>query len=486
MDQLYTLQKQLRKTPHENQKEELLKKIDFLKQNLPIKKVRQSLNIWYKEYLSNLAFISTRNGGGLRCLVECTPIPIIRYSRQYVSEKKQTFLETQVKAFLQEIHGPQLLGISTFGVGQFLYSHSACDSKIIDNKTATVVMGYLISYRNKVIKSYSSSSSSPAQTPPLLKLRDYWTQSFRASQSNAGASSFENSSQIQQQQPQSYFLCPPPPYMLNSDDDDDQCTQDCFEISHQRIWAPTVHIPTQEQDFAQASFQKIRVILLEVQDFSFLLYINHGTTTLSNDLLANFLQTAQDRLSRAVKNTLLASERPQKMAQPNGVDLILIDRPKDRLAFLSSSDHDHRAVDYSRAAENQKNNEKAPSLSFLGFRDAHRSQQQNEQSISTTSAIHNNTIEWSSSLGLDSRHLLASRLHLDVLLAFDDMANEIHSAKEDLELCTCMTLGWVYASSFCQGIEMYAFLDSSIHVTVADVQQVVREIKEQYLPVSNG
>ena len=99
-------------------------------------------------------------------------------------------------------------------------------------------------------------------------------------------------------------------------------------------------------------------------------------------------------------------------------------------------------------------------------------------------------MEWAS-LGLDCRHLLASHLHLDVILAFDDMMNEVSERRDSkqltsdsgvFELCTCMTLGWVYACAFeLKDIELYAFFDNSIYVTVADVQIAVGEIKENYL-----
>jgi hypothetical protein len=44
------------------------------------------------------------------------------------------------------------------------------------------------------------------------------------------------------------------------------------------------------------------------------------------------------------------------------------------------------------------------------------------------------------------------------------------------ELCTCMPLGWVYAFVD-RDRELYAFFDSSIYVTVADVQNATLKIQ---------
>ena len=109
--------------------------------------------------------------------------------------------------------------------------------------------------------------------------------------------------------------------------------------------------------------------------------------------------------------------------------------------------------------------------------------------------------DWSA-LGLDCRHRLTSHLPLDIVLAFDDMMNEVRKVREGkqiadshrilrwppspsnsnddrcVELCTCMRQGWIYA--FTQNEhELYAFFDASIYVTVADVQSAALRIRKR-------
>merc|ERR1712238_429378 len=114
--------------------------------------------------------------------------------------------------------------------------------------------------------------------------------------------------------------------------------------------------------------------------------------------------------------------------------------------------------------------------------------------------------EWSA-WGLDCRHILASRLPLDICLAFDDMMHEVSTRKdaqlravalstsdngvkdEDadfsrsvVELCTCMSYGWIYAFTTLDK-DIYAFFDSSIYVTFADVQSAALRIKQRFLVI---
>jgi len=122
----------------------------------------------------------------------------------------------------------------------------------------------------------------------------------------------------------------------------------------------------------------------------------------------------------------------------------------------------------------------------------------NNASISQPPRHGSTTLEWSA-WGLDCRHLLASRLPLDVCLAFDDMINEVtiridaqrtvqvssgkgndyNSSSSVVELCTCMPYGWIYAFAT-QEKEIYVFFDSAIYVTVADVQSAAQRIKERF------
>ena len=65
-----------------------------------------------------------------------------------------------------------------------------------------------------------------------------------------------------------------------------------------------------------------------------------------------------------------------------------------------------------------------------------------------------------------------------------ECATTIAGRSTVLELCTCMPFGWVYACSTGHDEkEVYAFFDSSVYVTVADVQTASLKIHEQFLGV---
>lgn len=49
-----------------------------------------------------------------------------------------------------------------------------------------------------------------------------------------------------------------------------------------------------------------------------------------------------------------------------------------------------------------------------------------------------------------------------------------------LEQCTCMSVGWVYAGCFVDK-ENFAVFDSSMYVTVADLQSAISMIQDKFL-----
>ena len=106
---------------------------------------------------------------------------------------------------------------------------------------------------------------------------------------------------------------------------------------------------------------------------------------------------------------------------------------------------------------------------------------------------------------LDRRQKLAAYLPLDIMLAFDDMFNEIdqmhhqQNIQEDsqlitnvtgdrhttnreriIELCTYLPQGWVYARAH-HSLELYVLLDTSKFVTISDVTKAVTRIRERIL-----
>jgi hypothetical protein len=163
-----------------------------------------------------------------------------------------------------------------------------------------------------------------------------------------------------------------------------------------------------------------------------------------------------------------------------GQDVMFLDRDKHRIILMqdltrSLSRHDMKMRKYI---------EKQPPRWFLGY----GAKKKMEATVTKYTVTGSVMVEWSA-LGLDCRHLLASRLPLDVCLAFDDIINDMTARRREagekeltLEMCTCMLYGWVYA--FGKGDkEIYVFFDNSIYVTVADVQAAAKSIRHSFLEV---
>jgi hypothetical protein len=248
------------------------------------------------------------------------------------------------------------------------------------------------------------------------------------------------------------------------------------------------------------TIKKTHMVLFDFLQFSFLLFLN---LPLANDPSPKelldcqlFLMRLEEELSEAILltssvdkvDTSDGSSSTMEWTNGPGQDIILLERSQHKLVLFqdpaispSSSRRD--------ASKKKGDDRKKTQRRFLGFgpkrKDNISSQPSNYGSIS---------LEWSA-LGLDCRHLLASRLPLDVCLAFDDMINEIVRRRKSraslpeqemetnmnnsIELCTCMPYGWIYAYATGDK-EIYAFFDNSIYVTVNDVQSAALRIQETF------
>jgi hypothetical protein len=99
-------------------------------------------------------------------------------------------------------------------------------------------------------------------------------------------------------------------------------------------------------------------------------------------------------------------------------------------------------------------------------------------------------LETSSSPGFDCRHYLASHFRLDSLLAFADAMNEVaqhgrtnsKSSNEGgaFEMCSSLPQGWMLAMAV-GSRELYVLFDSSLYVTINDVQNAAARIRRLYL-----
>jgi hypothetical protein len=496
--------------------------IRLLRQKLPIQSIRRDLDAHYKEYLSEFSLVVSRNGGAGRCLVEMMPVPIAQDNGSHTFQVPPSFvapntvgslkqsihqiIKSHSKSSTEENKNSILVGISTFHSGQIMHSSTKFDDKLsLSNDSASLLMAYMASYRTKLnhlattrdslveTNATDNSSSNPsfnvfrrslADEPPRNLLDNVIDDELNWSQNSLHH--------------RGRFLSRPPSFMLSA-------SHQTYSLGTdgQDIWAPLVHLPmarSQGNDTNAGTTFRTHMVLFDFFDFSFLLFLDlpltkdHCPGELFNSRL--LLMKLEEEISEAV---LLALNDGNNDIQENesftttmewtngpGQDIILLEASNRKLILFQ--DPIHPAL--RRGAKKKTSNklEKSPPRRFLGF-----GPKKKGNVISQSSKQGATALEWSA-LGLDCRHLLASRLPLDVCLGFDDMINEVSRRKQNyvngdtssppgetttLELCTYMACGWIYA--FGKGDkEIYAFFDNAIYVTVADVQAAALRIQETF------
>jgi hypothetical protein len=526
MDKLFKMQKELRKASKQLSKRgptnndrarsreigDIQSEIKALRNSLPIQTIRRDLDAHYKQYLGDLSVVIGRNGGAARCMVETVPVPIPQDSdchvvgslasnvNSYVSVTLGLALRQMLCEFeLKDENEPYLLGATTFHRGQLLYTHfltedsSKSRSGDSDSAQATfpkelacLLMAYMSSYRAKMkqLASTNRSTNQPG-TPPRLGLKGL-TLSF-APLADEAASIYreaEHATGHKHMEDTLGFLSPPPLYMFSSSDH-----SYCFEGPNQEnIWAPKVHIPlmmSSDNTNNGTRYVDAHVISFQQEDFSFLFYVGCRITDEKvTPIPASILQRLGERIAGIISedSAFETSSRPDQAPEYQGEagqDIVHIDRDRHMLTLIS----DRKQVFFREKPK--PTSTRSPPRRFLGFgprATENKTNNTHQTAIGTLS-------EWSA-LGLDCRHLLASHLHLDTVLAFDDMMSEVAKTKRKvwkqenttqnpIEFCTCMPLGWMYA--FAEGeMELYAFFDSSIYVTVADVQGAASKLQGRF------
>jgi len=216
-------------------------------------------------------------------------------------------------------------------------------------------------------------------------------------------------------------------------------------------------------------------------------------------LLADQLTEFGETYSSQDKDSASEGRAPIKEINSNsvfpgeqGIDIICIDR--DESSFVLLSHHDLSSKEFKRIAP--KNDGDASSddskLKFGLFGMSPKEKEASDETVRSRSRKY--------STMLDCRHKLAAYLPLDVMLAFDDMFNEMGrlscrrnvltvgeagaegdndmGTNKSIELCSFLPQGWVYARAF-GSVELYILLDTSKYVTINDVQKAVTRVRER-------
>ena len=499
--------------------------VKALRRVLPMSAIRRDLDAHYQDYVDHHGLVQSRNGGAGRCIVETIPKPIALLSASHtqmssvlvLTSSRLQALESATRHILDDRSSNILLGISTFCHGQFLHAHWSTPDMIshlasLEENSSTPpvkvevpddqvrqIMRYMASYNMKMslLPTQESLSSSTPGSTYKLGIQNILPSYNHQHKSTITTLGMYNSG---------HFLPPPPPFMLNAIDG----APSYLQLSLQdKAWIIPVHLSIHVTNVSGISSDKEQqiaawVMMYQAQDYSFLLFFGDGC--LIEETSISLFSTVQLRLNDLVtqsvlENSTVAQQSLLDWKEP-GQDVIVVDRRKNHLYLFS--DRAHRRPKYSNTVT--KNSRSLVARSFLGLPMPRVVKK--ATSSKTEARPKHDALEWAA-LGLDCRHFLASHLPLDILLALDDMMNELalrrrqHQQQQQrlqsdgmhlecattmvgrsslLELCTCMPLGWVYACSTVHDEkEVYAFFDSSVYVTVSDVQSASVKIQEIFL-----
>jgi hypothetical protein len=159
----------------------------------------------------------------------------------------------------------------------------------------------------------------------------------------------------------------------------------------------------------------------------------------------------------------------------SGQDVIVIDRRDQTLVLFIDPDRAHKPSDV------LAKNGISPIAAGGGLFSPLKSP------VSQSSPSKRPDCSRSSVLGLDCRYKLASQLNPDSLFALQDAMEEVRNSSnhddQTFEMCTLISKKWVYA--YRNGDkELYALFDSSVFVTLANVQSAAIEIRKELVGIS--
>jgi hypothetical protein len=462
--------------------------LESLMTTLPIRFLREDLRIHYDAFLGDLAQLATENGASCRSLVQALPAPIALPSGSHLivstlsaPNASASQLDLAVQSLLERIGTlqgdtrPRIFGISTFARGQFAFTRmlQSDTNSIVSNETACALMGYLAAFRFEMRKQHDRLTDSGSRTPPRLK------QPFRP----LAALSFATG--LDEARPQDIpmtskegFLAPPSLSLLCPSDEGHDFSG-CHDSD--RVWAPLIDLALCScDDFTQdLPSIKTRVSLYDYEDLSFLLYILPVTDEEENDSsYKDLFHKSATQISTALAE-IQAPDELQSDGSPVGhgmrMEMRHWEQPGREIVFIDRSNQ--TLVLFSHRIRDANNNNLSNERSHNPVKETkHRFF---KSSTKSTQQINPN---------FDCRHLLASHLSLDSVLAFEDVMNEVcqnQSAEnrdetQPIEICTFIPEGWMFANAD-RGRELYVLFDSKLYVTVADVQNAALQIWKELM-----
>jgi hypothetical protein len=373
-------------------------------------------------------------------------------------------------------------------------------------------------------KKFSSNESKLVSSPltaqsgkPIHNPLDRWLSNISSGSSksdsargNASPSSFfsmnGDTTNHNSQHETKGFVTPP------NASDKDQATNSIFVWDlKSEAWLPCIFIPRMLNESLAYSHDDPNtgtpITLFKYGDFSILLFFNgqYSDEKFASEMLslaANRFSGFCDEYSAAESKSVPAVDlqsnkqiiRENMFLGEPGMDIIFVDREDNTFLLLSqhdlSSNYFHRKTNTTSLNDNM-----TKGIFGIGHKIKENCERENDAAPFIKSSHHMNK--------LDCRHKLAAHLPLDVMLAFDDMFDEIGrlgwrknilnisqlnldetnhdvNGNRTIELCTYLPQGWVYCRAF-KRLELYVLLDTSKFVTISDVTKAVSRVRERLL-----
>ena len=262
------------------------------------------------------------------------------------------------------------------------------------------------------------------------------------------------------------------------------------------IWLPRVSLPlcSDERKTGIVSEISARAALFRYDAYEFLVFLN-GDEFISESLtlsapLTETTKTLQVRKLQASESavTVLTSLSQQLSDVLQRMPILYADRPYDGEAGSSVIYVDRLS---NKVVLYNNNNADKQSSAADGNIDgaavmAAGGEIGSKMHTHTEFLIHSDD-------DLDSRHMLASRLPLDVVLALDEMMKEVRQSSRCqniesnsnavggsrvIELCTFLPQGWVFCRAH-EHRELYGVFDPNVYITLADVQKATMRIRRE-------
>lgn len=545
-----------------------LSRIDKLLEVLPITKLREDLECFYDEWLWRMQGVCDIMKGGVgRCVVELVPPPLfslrtmkdVPVRGQHPPRAPQSFVSLAGAEFIkslidcegcgENLQFSRLLGISLFYQNQFVISKMgpADDptKSVFPPEIPCVIADFFCTYsQREAERNFIAKITQKAAEP---------------SEDNTSMTSNNNAlerwmSNLSLNPDEKADLSPPVPTPMDvlvgfaeppvtSESNGQELPSFFVPELNRHVWMPNLHppCPTSSQLIEYDDAIETHVAMFGKDDFTFVLFFElqdpYGGGSILEQMAGEMDQPkdgseegkliAGEVIKQEAKAfaTLLTfldrqisefcttfSERDSTDSGSNtmapikeinshrlfqgeaGMDIICVNRNEHRFILLSQ--HDLSSNQFKRVANEPIVTEKKPKGLF-GLGGGQKPKQEEQFTTTYRRPTHHSNI-------LDCRHKLAAYLPLDVMLAFDDMFNEVgrlshrqnllsltmndamfkanstdvNSSSKTIELCTFLPQGWVYCHAN-EEQELYILLDTSKFVTIADVQKAVVKVRDR-------